>query len=130
GDQILGGELAVDLIEQGGDVGARLAALDQRHDVVGVLQVLIILELDILPGRIRAVAREDQANVDIAAVEGGFREWPAGIERLEGFEMQTVFRRQARLAKRSGGALRRYAMRQLAGDQSRGRAGGPNCYSA
>src|SRR5262249_26843807 len=80
--QVSSGELRGDAVEQRFHVGAggqHLVANDGR-DVVGQLQVLVVFEQGVgLQGDIR-VSREQQADVDVATVQRGYRQWAARVE--------------------------------------------------
>src|ERR1700730_6077935 len=112
-DQVVGGELGRDVVESGGGVTRQDLGAPERNDVVGVLQVLVVLQLDVLAGRVGAVAGEDEADVDVALVPGRLGQRAASVERLEGLEVQPVDPLQPGLAEGAGGALKRTAKRPL-----------------
>ena len=85
-------------------------------DVVDRLQVLVVVEHHEALGRDAAVGGEDQADVDLAAVEGRLGQRSAGVEGLEALEVQPVGLLQAGLAERPGRALGRPAERHLGGN--------------
>ena len=63
-----------------------------------------------------AVGGEEQADLDVAVLEGGDGERTAGVERLEVLERQAVGLFEALLAERALGALGRAAEHEGAGD--------------
>src|SRR5947209_4473049 len=90
---------------------------DQGHDVVRLLQVLVVLEYDEVVRRDAAVAREDKPDVDGAALECPVSQWPTRIQCLKSFEVKPVRLLETRLAERALRALWRTTKRPSAGDR-------------
>src|SRR4029077_7919013 len=88
-----------------------------RRDVVGQLQLLVVIEQHEVVDRDGRVRREQQADVDLAALERRDRERSARVEGLEILEVDAVRALQSGRAERPGRALRRSAEDQLAPDR-------------
>src|SRR5260221_3698517 len=117
-------ELRADAVEQLLDRTVVLreeVVADDRRDVVGELQVLVVLEEDEALRDDGRVAREEQPEVDLLPVERRDRERTAGVERLEVLELDAVGALEADLAevprRAFGGAAQdQLALRAAGGD--------------
>src|SRR6267143_2437805 len=88
-----------------------------RRDVVGELQVLVVIEEDEVLRDDAGVTREKQSNVDLLPFERGDRERAACVERLEVLERDAINVLQTERAERARRTLRRSAEHHRAGDR-------------
>src|SRR6185503_7672120 len=90
--QLFLSEALDDSIEDGRYAGIgiddRLA--DDRDDVVGQLEMLVVLEQDEIVGRDGRVRGQQHPDLDLAAGQGLDRQWPSGVEWYEFLEFQAV----------------------------------------
>lgn len=112
--ELVGGERLVHLVEGGGEVRRRLVGPYDRDDVVGGLELLVVVEHDQALGRHHAVGAEDQPDADLPLLDRVEGQRAAGIERPEALEPRAVGLLQPWLAERPLRAFRRAAEHELA----------------
>src|SRR5438046_2246694 len=75
--------------------------------------MLVIVEQHEVSGLDRRIGREQQRNVDLAALQGRHGQWSTRIEGLEFFDLHPVLVLKAQEAERSLWAFRRTAEHEL-----------------
>ena len=114
------GQLRAQLVEDRRHLGRRIEDLpaEHRHEVVGELQALVVLEEDEVVDGDRRVGREEQPDVDAPVLDRGDGDRAARVERLELLEREPVRLLQPDRAERALRALGRTPEDQVARDRA------------